>query len=104
MKILKKENYGRQEVYNTNVDDVHNYIGSSVINHNCLIDESYQGEIHLNMINTSKENVRIYENMKMIQFIEVPILTSKLEEVDSLDNLYLGKSTRGDGGFGHTGK
>lgn len=87
-----------------------------------VVDYTYQGEIHINVINTSTKVVRIYENMKLIQFIETPIFTSEievteinlsgtleggLEKVLELEskNFYKGMITdRGDGGFGSTDK
>ncbi|MDD5648965.1 MAG: hypothetical protein PHF86_00865 [Candidatus Nanoarchaeia archaeon] len=82
-----------------------------------VVDYTYQGEIHINVINTSTKVVRIYENMKLIQFIETPIFTSEIEVTESNDflseggleleskNFYKGMITdRGDGGFGSTDK
>jgi len=72
------------------------------------VDYSYQGEIHLNVINTSTSNVRIYENMKIIQFIETPIITNEIEIVENTGELsvvefYNGfESQRKDKGFGST--
>lgn len=51
----------------------------------CIIDFTYEGEIHLNVINTSTKSVRIYEDMKLVQFIEVPIKVSKVEVVDKYE-------------------
>jgi len=45
----------------------------------CIIDATYTGEIHINIINTSTSNVRIYEDMKLIQFIETPVITNPIE-------------------------
>jgi dUTPase len=70
-----------------------------------IIDYEYQGEIHINVINTSTSPVRIYEDMKLIQFVETPIFTSEIEVSEDLDNFYDGhKSSRGEGGFGSTDK
>ena len=69
-----------------------------------VVDFEYQGEIHINVINTSSKVVRIYEGQKLIQFLETPIFTSDIEEVDSLQNLYKGATSRADGGFGSTDK
>lgn len=68
-----------------------------------VVDIGYQGEIHINVINTSNEPVKIYEGQKLVQFIEIPIFTSEIIMEDSYDNLYSGKSDRGDGGFSSTG-
>jgi dUTPase len=69
------------------------------------VDYEYTGEIHINVINTSNETVRIYENMKILQFIETPIYTSKVEIHSGIDESEFYKgfiSRRGDGGFGST--
>ena len=65
-----------------------------------VVDASYQGEIHISLINTSNIGVRIYEDMKVIQFIETPIYTSTLEFTSTVDDLYNAiKSDRGATGF-----
>jgi dUTPase len=69
-----------------------------------VVDFEYQGEIHINVINTSSKVVRIYAGQKLMQFLEIPIFTSAIEEVDSLQNLYKGATSRADGGFGSTDK
>ena len=69
----------------------------------CVIDAGYQGEIHLNLINTSNKVVRIYEDMKIVQFIELPIYISNIIEINNLNKLYQEKTSRGDGGFSSTG-
>lgn len=69
-----------------------------------VVDFEYQGEIHINVINTSSKVVRIYEDQKLIQFLETPIFTSIIEEVDNRSDLYKEITTRADGGFGSTDK
>jgi len=44
-----------------------------------VVDYTYKGEIHINVINTSSKVVRIYEDMKLIQFLETPIFNSSIE-------------------------
>lgn len=65
-----------------------------------VVDSGYQGEIHINVINTGNESVRIYEDMKLIQFIETPIYISSIEKISSIPELYPYVSDRGSGGFG----
>ncbi len=81
-----------------------------------VVDEDYQGEIHLHLINTNQpyENfgegfysresgiVEIIPGEKLIQFVLLPINYQKPEEVE-LDQLYEETTERGDGGFGSTG-
>jgi dUTPase len=69
-----------------------------------VVDFEYQGEIHINVINTSSKVVRIYEDQKLIQFVETPVFTSDIEEVETLQDLYKGATSRADGGFGSTDK
>ncbi len=72
----------------------------------CVIDYTYEGEIHINLINTSTKSVRIYENMKAAQFIEMPIKINEVEVLDQTDEVfYKGRvKDRKDGGFGSTDK
>ena len=68
-----------------------------------VVDSDYEGEVHINLINTSDEPVTICFGQKIVQFILLPIKCYIPEEVDSLDELYKdSKSERKDGGFGST--
>lgn len=70
----------------------------------CVVDEDYQGEIHLNVVNTSHtESVDIVAGEKLVQFILLPILYAKLQEIKTLEELYPHTTERGTGGFGSTG-
>lgn len=69
----------------------------------CVIDQDYQGEIHISLVNTSNDVVIICENEKIVQMVMVPILYESVEEV-SIEELWIDKTTRGDGGFGSTNK
>lgn len=66
-----------------------------------IVDEDYQGEIHIHLINTGNTDVMIDPGMKIAQFILVPVLYAELEEVEA-DKLYESESQRGIGGFGST--
>jgi len=67
----------------------------------CVCDMNYQGEVHINLINVSNDVVKIYENQKIIQFIEMPVYTSAIEFVENEDELFYGiKTDRGEKGFG----
>jgi dUTP pyrophosphatase len=67
----------------------------------CVIDSDYQGEIHINLVNTSNERVNIKENQKIIQFIEMPVILSTVEELP-IEDLFTENTERGTGGFGST--
>jgi dUTP pyrophosphatase len=66
----------------------------------CCVDEDYEGEIHLHMINTSDRDQTIVTGQKLVQFILLPINYSNVEEVDELASR---NTQRGSGGFGSTG-
>ena len=69
-----------------------------------VVDETYQGEIHICIFNTGNDVVHISPGEKLIQFILIPVLYSETEEVDNLEELYKNhNSNRGSGGFGSTG-
>ena len=68
----------------------------------CVVDEDYQGEIHINLINTGSEPITLHSGKKATQFILMPIFYDGIEEVPEKD-LHPIKSERGEGGFGSTG-
>lgn len=69
-----------------------------------VVDSDYAGEVHINVINTSNDVVRIVTGEKLIQFIHTPVLLTPLDEVDAeeFERLHA-ESLRGEGGFGSTG-
>ena len=67
-----------------------------------VVDEDYQGEIHIHVINAGKDAVTIEPGKKLIQFILVPVLYDSVEEVN-LEELHQFVTERGEGGFGSTG-
>ena len=69
-----------------------------------VVDSDYTGEVHINVINTTDEEVKISTGDKLIQFIHTPILLSPIEEVSETEFKALHMSSlRGEGGFGSTG-
>ena len=64
-----------------------------------VVDEDYQGEIHISVVNTSRTSVEITPNQKLVQFLLIPVLYNMPEEVN-YSELYSTKSGRGDKGFG----
>lgn len=68
----------------------------------CVVDEDYQGEMHLHLTNTSGKETSIIAGDKIIQFILIPILYANPVETQ-IDSLYEEVSERGSGGFGSTG-
>lgn len=69
-----------------------------------IIDEDYQGELHIDIHNIGTEEQTLNPGDKIIQFILRQIEYMDLEEV-VFEKLYEGKeeSERGAGGFGSTG-
>lgn len=67
-----------------------------------IVDEDYQGEIHIHVVNVGKAKVHIKPGMKIAQFILVPVSYEGLEEV-SESELFSRSSERGDGALGSTG-
>lgn len=66
----------------------------------CVVDEDYEGEIHLHVINATQGDVTINPGMKLIQFLLLPVNYVVPQIVDQL----LPRNTeRGAGGFGSTG-
>lgn len=71
-----------------------------------VIDYSYMGEIHIHVINTSDEPVKIEYGTKLMQFIPLVINNEKLDVKENItaEEFYIDKtSERGEGGFGSTG-
>lgn len=69
----------------------------------CVIDEDYQGEVHLHVRNIGSEIQFLEPGEKLVQGVLVPVLYEDVEVVESLADLYEEKTERGEGGFGSTG-
>ena len=69
-----------------------------------LIDEDYQGEIHINVVNTGTNPVVIRPGDKIAQMIITPVYIADLEMKNSADEVFTEETVRGDGGFGSTNK
>lgn len=68
-----------------------------------IIDEDYQGEIGLHLINVGKQPIVIKSGMKIVQFILVPVSYEGVDVVD-LKDLFSEVSERGEGGFNSLGR
>lgn len=66
----------------------------------CVVDEDYQGEIHLHVYNHSKEKILINPGRKLVQFVLIPVIYPVLDECTELE---FNQSERGAGAFGSTG-
>ncbi|GAB4347317.1 MAG: dUTP diphosphatase [Candidatus Abyssubacteria bacterium] len=72
--------------------------GLSIPNAPGTIDADYRGEVKVALINLGHEPVTIRRGDRIAQLIICPIAEATLEEVSELD-----PTSRGTGGFGHTG-
>lgn len=72
--------------------------GITMINAPGTIDSDYRGEVHVPLINHSKSEFTIDRGMRIAQMLILPVPQVELKEVEKLD-----QTTRGKGGFGHTG-
>lgn len=68
----------------------------------CVVDEDYQGEVHLHVRNTSTDVQSIKPGEKLVQALLIPVDYCGVEVVN-VDELYEGGTQRGEGGFGSTG-
>lgn len=69
-----------------------------------VVDADYQGEIHLNLINTSNEYVSIRTGQKIVQFIHKEFINTEWEEITTDEYNSLEATDRGTGGFASTGE
>jgi dUTP pyrophosphatase len=73
--------------------------GITVLNSPGTIDADYRGEIMVILINLSSEKFVVQHGERIAQMIVAAHETVSWEKVEILDD-----TTRGEGGFGHTGK
>lgn len=66
-----------------------------------VIDSDYRGEVHLNVINTSKNIITLKPGMKLTQLIILPVILDDLLEIHIDD--YDVNTVRGTNGFGSSG-
>jgi dUTP pyrophosphatase len=66
----------------------------------CVVDEDYEGEIHLHMVNISDKDQTVATGQKLVQLVLIPVCYFDVEEVEELANR---NTERGSGGFGSTG-
>ena len=71
----------------------------SILNTPGTIDSDYRGELKIILFNHGKKNFIINNKDRVAQMVLTPIIKMELEESNELP-----ESTRGEGGFGSTGK
>ena len=73
----------------------------------CVVDRSYQGEIHIHVFNWGDGTILLGPKDKLVQFVPMNISEDEpticYEGETSLEEFYPTSSERGAGGFGSTG-
>ena len=72
--------------------------GITVLNSPGTIDADYRGEINVLLVNVSNENFTVENGERVAQMVVSKHETARWTEVETLE-----ATTRGSGGFGHTG-
>jgi len=73
--------------------------GITMINAPGTIDADYRGEVKIPLINLGKEPFEITRHMRIAQMLITPVPHTQWVEVTELPD-----TSRGEGGFGHTGQ
>jgi len=73
--------------------------GIGILNSPGTIDSDYRGEIKIIIINLGKEDFVIKPAERIAQLVVSKVYTAKFIETNELNN-----TSRGEGGFGHTGR
>ena len=73
-------------------------LGLGIINSPGTIDADYRGEIKVPLINLGQETLELTRGMRIAQLVIAPVARIAWQPVPTLDG-----SSRGAGGFGHTG-
>ncbi|MBI5214423.1 MAG: dUTP diphosphatase [Ignavibacteriae bacterium] len=73
--------------------------GVTVLNSPGTIDSDYRGEVKVILINLGQEEFVVKRGDRIAQMVIAPVTHVALMEVESLT-----ETSRGEGGFGHTGK
>jgi dUTP pyrophosphatase len=69
----------------------------------CVVDSGYDGEIFVNLHNTSAEFKMVAFGQKIAQAVLIPIIVPTLTEIDE-DSVYGSRTERGSGKLGSTGE
>ena len=72
--------------------------GLGMLNSPGTIDSDYRAEVKIIVVNLSNERLRIEPGERIAQMIVAKVARPEIVEVDELS-----PTTRGEGGFGHTG-
>lgn len=69
----------------------------------CVVDTGYEGEVHINLINTSDKPQTINFGDKIVQFVLIQLGETGIEVITEEEYQSHTGSDRGEGGFGSTG-
>ena len=73
--------------------------GITLLNSPGTIDADYRGEVKIIIANMGEREFRIKRGDRIAQVVFCPVMRARLEFVEELD-----ETTRGKGGFGHSGQ
>ena len=73
--------------------------GLTLINSPGTVDADYRGEIKVLLVNLGSAPIAVRRGDRVAQLVIAPVARAELIEVEEL-----GPSSRGSGGFGHTGR
>jgi dUTP pyrophosphatase len=73
--------------------------GVTVLNAPGTIDADYRGEVMVILVNHGEQNFDIKRGDRIAQMVVAPVSAARFEQREELD-----ATTRGDGGFGSTGR
>jgi len=73
--------------------------GLTVLNAPGTIDSDYRGELGIVLVNHGSEPFVVEPLSRIAQLVIAPVVQAQIEEVEALSD-----TTRGQGGFGHTGR
>src|SRR5215813_8856236 len=73
--------------------------GVTLLNSPGTIDADYRGEVKVLLVNLGQAPIIIEPGDRIAQLVIAPVIRAEIVEVDSLTD-----TSRGSGGFGHTGR
>ena len=73
--------------------------GLTIVNAPGTIDADYRGEVKVLLVNLGRETLAIRPGERIAQLVIGPVIRAEFFEVETLED-----SSRGSGGFGHTGR
>jgi dUTP pyrophosphatase len=73
--------------------------GIALVNSPGTVDADYRGEVHVVLINLSREPFTLRRGERIAQLVVAPVSRASLVELEVLD-----ATARGEGGFGSTGR